>query len=308
VSTAFYAQTQTRIFSIQPEPGDLFTHAGSNYLFKPFFQPLGWYYGHVQYHGIVGINARYPRSGNGSVYFETPTGLGKSDIEYRHDIVGSPPYWGRLGDLEWLSYEYYRDAQSTAPSHLHVPIRIYVGNWVNGRIVDPGYLIYEHSVNFGVVPIPTDMWIQEEVVASNRRVWQNPINQGNFFDAQPFSVWKSPEGYQPREGSRIGVHWNADSVVYGISLGAGTGWSGRFVGAIDNVVIRFRNGVEYHFNFEARLAGDVNADGAVDDADLLEILLRFGSSCAGCAWDINGDRAIDDGDLLIVLMNFGRGL
>ncbi len=49
--------------------------------------------------------------------------------------------------------------------------------------------------------------------------------------------------------------------------------------------------------------GDVNRDGTVDDADLLEVLFRFGGD-ASCA-DLNFDDAIDDADLLIVLFNFG---
>ncbi len=303
---SFWTQREVIVCSINPLPGDWFTHSGSRYAFRAFFQPPGWYYGHVQNNGIVGINTTFPRSGNGSVYFETPTSAAKSDIEYRHDLVNQGMPLGRLADLEWLSYEHYRSSQSTVGSHIHMPIRIYVANIVNGNITDLGYLIYERSHNFGSQPIPNDVWLEDEIVASNRRVWQNPINGGNFFDAQPFSVWQSEEGYQPREGSRVGVRWNGDSVVVGISLGAGTGWNGRFVGAIDNVKIRFRNGVEYHFNFEARVPGDVTGDGFVDDEDLLVILMWFDNTCAGCSYDINGDTMIDVADLLIVLANFGR--
>ena len=49
--------------------------------------------------------------------------------------------------------------------------------------------------------------------------------------------------------------------------------------------------------------GDVNADGIVDDADLLAVLFEFGSSNA--AADANSDGIVDDADLLIVLFNFG---
>jgi uncharacterized membrane protein len=54
--------------------------------------------------------------------------------------------------------------------------------------------------------------------------------------------------------------------------------------------------------------GDVNMDGCVDDADLLEILFAFGSrgSDVGRA-DINCDGVVDDADLLTVLFNFGSG-
>jgi len=53
------------------------------------------------------------------------------------------------------------------------------------------------------------------------------------------------------------------------------------------------------------LAGDVNQDGIVDDADLLAVLFAFGCSSGCGAEDINGDGIVDDADLLTVLFNFG---
>ncbi|MCX7925225.1 MAG: hypothetical protein N2554_05380 [Fimbriimonadales bacterium] len=300
------AQPETRVYSVFAPPGDWFTHSGANYAFFPFFHQWNWYYGHVQRDGVVGIRTDYPRSGNGSVYFYAPTTLAKSDIEFR--FLDGQSYWGRLRDLEWLSYEWYRDGRSTVGAHIHLPLRIYVGNLdAQGRIRDLGYLIYERSMNGGGA-VPVDTWVMDEVAASNQRFWQNPINGGNFFDAQPLSVWQSDAGYQPREGSRVGVRYNGDSVVCGVSVGAGTGWSGAFIGAMDNIILRFRGGVLMRFNFEVRPEGDVNGDGIVDDADLLQILMLFGNTCSGyCPYDLNRDGVVDDADLLIVLMNFGAG-
>lgn len=53
------------------------------------------------------------------------------------------------------------------------------------------------------------------------------------------------------------------------------------------------------------LEGDVNNDGCVDDADLLEALFQFGQSSSSA--DLNKDGIVDDADLLIVLFNFGGG-
>ncbi len=53
------------------------------------------------------------------------------------------------------------------------------------------------------------------------------------------------------------------------------------------------------------VAGDVNCDRCVDDADLLQVLFNFGGNDA--ASDLNGDSVVDDADLLIVLFNFGTG-
>jgi len=55
------------------------------------------------------------------------------------------------------------------------------------------------------------------------------------------------------------------------------------------------------------LDGDANADGCVDDADLLLVLFNFGQQCCGIPFDLNGDCVVDDSDLLMVLFNFGSG-
>ena len=55
----------------------------------------------------------------------------------------------------------------------------------------------------------------------------------------------------------------------------------------------------------ARLEGDVDCNGCVDDADLLAVLFAFGGS--GGAEDLNGDGVVDDADLLTVLFAFGSG-
>jgi Ca2+-binding EF-hand superfamily protein len=55
------------------------------------------------------------------------------------------------------------------------------------------------------------------------------------------------------------------------------------------------------------IAGDVNRDGAIDDADLLRVLFAFGQSGSNLPEDVNGDGAVDDADLLIVLFSFGSG-
>ncbi len=52
--------------------------------------------------------------------------------------------------------------------------------------------------------------------------------------------------------------------------------------------------------------GDVDGNGCVDDADLLQVLFAFGATGANLA-DVNCDALVDDADLLIVLFNFGSG-
>jgi hypothetical protein len=52
--------------------------------------------------------------------------------------------------------------------------------------------------------------------------------------------------------------------------------------------------------------GDVDRNGCVDDADLLQVLFAFGASGSNPA-DVNCDQVVDDADLLVVLFNFGSG-
>lgn len=52
--------------------------------------------------------------------------------------------------------------------------------------------------------------------------------------------------------------------------------------------------------------GDVDENGCVDDADLLQVLFAFGATGPNNA-DVNCDAVVDDADLLVVLFNFGSG-
>jgi len=51
---------------------------------------------------------------------------------------------------------------------------------------------------------------------------------------------------------------------------------------------------------------DIDADGCVDDQDLLRVLQAFGTS-DDLAADIDWNGVVDDADLLAVLADFGHG-
>jgi probable HAF family extracellular repeat protein len=54
--------------------------------------------------------------------------------------------------------------------------------------------------------------------------------------------------------------------------------------------------------------GDVDANGCVNDADLLAVLFAFGQTGSNLVRvDVNCDGVVDDADLLQVLFNFGGG-
>lgn len=82
--------------------------------------------------------------------------------------------------------------------------------------------------------------------------------------------------------------------------GGGTGADNGNLTAYDNLMMY------------AHVSGDVNMDGCVDDADLLNVLFGFGEGTGDGRTtfhpaDLNGDGNVDDADLLLVLFGFGNG-
>jgi hypothetical protein len=82
------------------------------------------------------------------------------------------------------------------------------------------------------------------------------------------------------------------------------GWTGT-TSAGGRYVISLQGA--YFVDDDGTNGGDVNLDGCVDDADLLQVLFAFGQTGAGLPEDINCDQVVDDADLLQVLFNFGSG-
>lgn len=78
-------------------------------------------------------------------------------------------------------------------------------------------------------------------------------------------------------------------------VGGGAGANNGNILAVDNILIT---------GFSV---GDVDMNGCVDDADLLDVLFNFGQQGAFIAADVNSDGTVDDADLLEVLFAFGEG-
>lgn len=70
---------------------------------------------------------------------------------------------------------------------------------------------------------------------------------------------------------------------------------------------RYANDSEQLFFKSRAMLGDINADGCIDDVDLLAVLFAFGRRGSQVPEDINSDAWVDDRDLLMVLFRFGRG-
>jgi hypothetical protein len=163
VAASAFAQATVTVYSQNLVPGDSFTNGGPINQGQSFGNP-NWVYNNTRGGGSVGIRNNYPRSGNGSVYFNSPGSSGKADIEYFADPVPvggnfvPNPYdpssiLGSLAALSHLSYEWYRDGSSTAPDFLHPVLRLGILRVNQDNTFALGYLVFERVYNgFGAAP------------------------------------------------------------------------------------------------------------------------------------------------------------
>ena len=237
-----------------PTPGDDFTNSTSSNTTPAtpgaLLGSTGWTYNNVRNNGHVGINTDYPRSGNGSVWFngtQGPSGSSsKADIEYFNtDGNGNLAAMGTLGDITALAYDWYKSSASSASQQAN--LRIYIdGDGNLATTSDEGYLVFERAYQTDN-SVPTDQWITDNVINAN--LWEVYFGHGNFDTAgnfQPLSVWGSASGFTPSGG---GLHLDANSVIFGLNSGIGSGWA-PYLGAVDNITIGFGANDPTTYNFE----------------------------------------------------------
>ncbi len=191
----------------------------------------------------IGISTTYARSGNGSAFFSGANGTSKADYEY----IFSDPSGQTLANLTSLSYEWYRDSASTAPAHFHPALRLYVdadGNMATTN--DRGYLIYERAYNPSVSAVPTDTWTTESIGGSTN-LWLRQFTPGQTEEVYNRDLNDIINGYTATPGF---MQLSGNSLVFGLSVGIGSGWAGSYIGAMDNVSIGFGGNDPTTFNFE----------------------------------------------------------
>lgn len=209
-----------------------------------------WVRRNVRSDGAVGITTNYARSGNGSAFLSTNTNTnGKADFEYFFSDAFSG---GKtLGAMSGLSYDWYRSSTSNALAHYMPAFRIYVDADGNAATTnDRLYLIYERAYNPNTAAVPTDTWVTDDIFNFNgagqsANLWQRRFSPGTTVEQYDISLQEWIAG-QTTAG---GLVLSADSVVYGLSFGVGSGWNSTFEGAVDNVTIGF-GGNNTTWNFE----------------------------------------------------------
>ncbi len=227
-------------------PGDSFTNPGPTNQGQAVGSS-GWYYNNVRNGGTVGINPMLPYATTGSVYFYSPSGSGKADIEYLASAVevgGNYVASGSLGlfsNLQSLSYAWYRDGSTTVAAHLHPVLRILLdADGDLSTLGDRGGLVFERVYN-GAPTAPTNAWVSEGVGPSTF-LWNFGLGIG--FAA---NINDTPYAYDATL-----AEWQAyfpNAVILGFNAGVGSGWNGVFAGAVDSVSWTIA-GQSESFNFE----------------------------------------------------------
>lgn len=249
LSSSVAAVYAAPVYSNHPTPGDSFTNPTSTNQGQAV-DTSGWYYNNVRNGATIGINIKYPRSGNGSVWFSSPTN-GKADIEYLPNAVSlggnyvSAGSLGNFSDLSSMSYEWFRDTSSTANSNLHPSLRVLLD--ADGDLTttgDRGGLVFERSYNNK--PTIAGSW-QNDTISGSTYLWNFGLGLGNEYDLDH-------NGYAYDSTLADWQNYLKNAKIIGFSSGVGSGW-GPFSGAVDNISWTIA-GVTSTSNFEVR--GDAN--------------------------------------------------
>ena len=247
-ANVFAATINVTVYSNNPVPGDLFSNSDPSNQWHAV-GTSGWYYNNVRYGGEVGIRTNYPFNGNGSVYMRTPSKDAKADIEFlvnAKSIGGNFVSTGviaRLSQLQSVSYSWYRDSASSVAKHLHPVLRILLD--ADGDLNTPGDrggLVWESVYQLGPdYTAPTNTWVTQ-TVDDNSWMWNYGLGIG--FAA---NINSTPYAYDATLAEWKTYFPNA--VIIGFNMGLGSGWTGDFVGAVDNISWTI-NGITTTTNFE----------------------------------------------------------
>jgi hypothetical protein len=158
-----------------------------------------------------------PRDGNGSVQMTLTDGTGKVDFAYSWGFVS-----GRtLGNLNVLSYDWYRSGTSTNPGAQQPAFRLaYDADGNSASTSDQGYLIWEATYNGGGPAVTTNQWVSSDMLGGN--FWLRQFSPGFTVENYETNLNEWMNGPRPA-GSDV---LSADTAILGIEFGIGSGWNG----------------------------------------------------------------------------------
>jgi hypothetical protein len=207
----------------------------------------GWGPANVRASGTVGITTAFPHLINGSLHFVQASSADKADFEI---VNANPGGFGLVQDITSVGYEFYR-ASGTAPAFLAPVLRLGVYDPVSGT---SSLLIWEPAYNGYPSSVPVGNWVT--IDASTGNWWMRALGTSSCtYEAFGITLAEWVSGLN--DGVPIGPLYGctpnpvgAQAWVASINVGIGSGWSGSFDGAVDNVQLGFGATPPTVYNFE----------------------------------------------------------
>ncbi len=212
--------------------------------------PHGWESVNVRADAMVEINANQPLFGNGSLMFATDTQTaGQDKADYQFIWQKSPStidFSNRiLGNVEDLSFAWYRDSISSTAVHFSPAVRLVFyddgGTPLDNSDDKTGFLIWEGIYN-GINPATTDSWQLDDIINDNFWIFIEGTGTIPVYNAT-LNEWINTN-------PSPSISLSANTYILGINVGVGSGWGNTFIGYVDAVRISFGLQDDKLFNFE----------------------------------------------------------
>ena len=212
--------------------------------------PHGWEAANVRTDAMVEINANQSLFGNGSLMFATDTqtaGQDKADYQLTwQKSITSIDFPNRtLGNVQELSFAWYRDSSSTTAAHFAPAVRLNFyddgGTPLDLNDDKTGFLIWEGIYN-GINPAPTDSWQLNDIINDNFWIFISGVGTVNVFNAT-LDDWINND-------PSPAISLSSNTLILGINVGVGSGWGNTFIGYVDAVRVSFSLQDDSLYNFE----------------------------------------------------------
>jgi hypothetical protein len=224
----------------------------------------GWTAQNVTAAGTVAITGTYAPAGEtGSLQFTSSSSAGKAD--YVHALSGT------LGQLvnnagAALSYDYLVNSAGTSADHLAPALRL---AFFDAATSKSGYLVWEPVYNGSPSAVTDDTFVHNDILDGN--FWMRAFG-GPSHTVEQYGVtladWANGATFP---GSYT---LSANTLIYSVEVGVGSGWAGAFDGAVDHVNVNFGTGTGgVSTNFEVA-AGP----GVPEPASWALMILGFGGA------------------------------
>lgn len=175
--------------------------------------------------------------GPGSLRQSTTSSADKTDFRTFGDF-------GPVDQLDELAFDWYRDADSTAPDHLTPAFEVIVDDDNGNSWILKWEGVYNGYPTNGPA-VPVDQWVTENLLEGN--YWRIPrYVEGDWVGFNGCNEPGDPFGCFVFDRT-LSDEWLGGHEVVGLTVGIGSGWDGTFISYADLVTI---NGTTFDFETE----------------------------------------------------------